>query len=210
MYFEYYFNRIKCKYNINVNLDITKLLKRRQELNIKFFPTMLYVIMKAIHNHQEFRMSFNENGELGYWEEVVACYTLFHPETETFTEIWSEYSPSFEKFYQTICADMVKYGKTTDQIKGRPDQPANFCSISNLPWLSFTGFGRDTYAENKLLYPVVTLGKYFNEGNKVLLPFSILVSHAVADGYHTCRLIKDITDMIEKHEEWMHISTLQM
>ena len=66
---------------------------------IKFFPTMLYIIMKAVNQNKEFRMSFDENGRLGYWEQVVPCYTLFHPDTHTFTDIWSEYSDDFDTFY---------------------------------------------------------------------------------------------------------------
>lgn len=77
IYFDYYYHQIKCKYNLTVNIDITRLMKRKKERNLKFFPMMLYAIMKAVNQNKEFRMSFNEQGELGYWDEVVPSYTLF-------------------------------------------------------------------------------------------------------------------------------------
>ena len=92
VYFDYYYNRIKCKYNLNANLDITRLVAAQKAKGLRFFPVMLYVIMKAVNRNKEFRMSFDEDGRLGYWDEVVPSYTLFHPETKTFTDIWSEYS----------------------------------------------------------------------------------------------------------------------
>ena len=71
IYFDYYYHQIKCKYNLTVNIDITRLMKRKKERNLKFFPMMLYAIMKAVNQNKEFRMSFNEQGELGYWDEVI-------------------------------------------------------------------------------------------------------------------------------------------
>ena len=142
-------------------------------------------------------MSFNGNGELGWWEEVVPCYTLFHPETKTFTDIWSEYSGDLDTFYRTVVVDMERYRNVTGVIKARPGQPANFCPVSCLPWLSYTAFAQDTYTESKLLFPLIKFGKYFETGGRIQIPVSVFVSHAVADGYHTCKLINDMQEIAE-------------
>lgn len=197
IYFDYYYNQIKCKYNLNANIEITHLVRKQKERGLKFFPAMLYAIIKAVNRHKEFRMGFNEQGELGYWDEVVPCYTLFHKENETFTDIWSEYNDDFEVFYETVVRDMKQYGNMTGVIKARPGQPRNFCPISCLPWLSFTGFAQDTYTESSFLFPLIKFGKYFKDGNRIMLPVSVFVSHAVADGYHTCRLINEIQEIAQ-------------
>ena len=72
-YFEYYFHTLKCRYNIGADLDISRLHEFRREKGLKFFPVMLYVVMRAVNMHPEFRMAFNERKELGYWEEVWLC-----------------------------------------------------------------------------------------------------------------------------------------
>lgn len=197
IYFDYYYNQIKCKYNLSANINITNLVKKQKECNLKFFPIMLYTIIRAVNLHQEFRMSFNENGELGYWDEVVPCYTLFHDENKTFTDIWSQYNADFEVFYKTVLQDIKQYGNITGVIKARPNQPKNFCPISCLPWLSFTSFAQDTYTENSFLFPLIKFGKYFESDNKIMLPISVFVNHAVADGYHTCKLINDIQEIAQ-------------
>lgn len=194
VYFDYYYSQIKCKYNLGANIDITGLMNMKNERGLKFFPLMLYVVMKAVNRNKEFRMSFNDKGELGYWEEVVPCYTLFHDESKTFTDIWSEYDEDFDVFYKTVLTDMETYKDITGVIKARPGQPKNFCPVSCLPWLSFTNFSQDTYTETSFLFPLIKFGKYMEENGKVLLPVSVFVSHAVADGYHTCKLINDMQE----------------
>ena len=198
IYFDYYYTQIKCKYNLNANLDITHLVEGQKARGLRFFPVMLYVIMKAVNQNKEFRMSFNEEGQLGYWEEVVPCYTLFHPENKTFTDIWSEYSADFETFYQTVVSDMAQYRNVTGVIKARPGQPANYCPVSSLPWLSFTAFAQDTYSENKLLFPLIKFGKYFEANGRIQIPVSVFVSHAVAYGYHTSKLLNDMKEIAEQ------------
>lgn len=137
IYFDYYYNRIKTKYNINVNIDITRLMEWKERLHLKFFPTMLYVILRAVNQNKEFRMSFNAQGELGYWEEVVPSYTLFHPQTRTFTDIWSEYYSDFPRFYQTVCDDINRYKDVTGCIKARAGSARQFLSrfVSSLAQL---------------------------------------------------------------------------
>lgn len=205
IYFDYYYNQIKCKYTIHAAIDITELIRFKETYHLKFFPTMLYAVIKAVNRNKEFRMSFDENGQLGYWEEVVPSYTLFHAENHTFTDIWSEYNQDFTLFYRQVLADMETYRNVTGVIKARPNQPPNFCPISCLPWLSFTGFSQDTYTESPFLFPLIKFGKYFNQGHQILLPFSVFVSHAVADGYHTCKLINDLQEIVQNSTEWLSV-----
>lgn len=206
IYFDYYFYKIKSKYTLNATIDITGLIRYKEKHRLKFFPSMLYLILRAVNGNKEFRMGFNANNELGYWEEVVPCYTLFHDESKTFTDIWSEYSEDFAVFYKTMLEDMEKYKNVTGVIKARPGQPANFCPVSSLPWLSYTGFAQDTYTETSFLFPLIKFGKYFDQGDKTQLPFSVFVHHAVADGYHTCKLINDIQEMAANPKAYLTLS----
>ncbi|WP_321335078.1 CatA-like O-acetyltransferase [uncultured Bacteroides sp.] len=106
------------------------------------------------------------------------------------------------QFYNAVIHDIEQY-KTVKEIKARPNQPANFCSVSSIPWLSFTGFAQDTYEVSDLLFPLIRFGKYFSEQDKVLIPLAVFVNHAVADGYHTSKLINDIQDYASKADEWI-------
>lgn len=202
-YFDHYFHTLKCRYNIGADLDISALQAFRREKGLKFFPAMLYVVMRAVNRHKEFRMAFNEHGELGFWDEVWPCYTLFHPENETFTDIWSEYSEDFSVFYAAVAEDMERYRHVTGRLKAKDGQPPHICPVSSVPWLTFTHFAQDTYAESDFLSPLVKFGKYAERGGTCIIPVSVSVHHAVADGFHTCRLINDMQDMASFPERYL-------
>ncbi|MBW6409097.1 CatA-like O-acetyltransferase [Clostridium weizhouense] len=201
-HFYYYIDLVKCNYNITVNIEITRLLEEIKKRNLRFYPTFIFIVTKAINKNKEFRMSFDEDNKLGYWDYINPSYTIFHDDDKTFSDIWTEYNENFFIFYKLVINDLEKY-KDIKGIKAKPNTPKNFCPISSIPWTSFTGYGNDTYSESKMLFPCILFGKYFRENDNILIPFSIFVNHAVADGYHTCKLINDIQEIAFSIEEWM-------
>ena len=85
-HFNYYYNQIKCRYTLTAHIDIAPLREFQKQRQLRFFPLMLYAIMRAVNENREFRMSFDGDGRLGYWDVVVPCYTVFHEEDKTFSE----------------------------------------------------------------------------------------------------------------------------
>lgn len=201
-HFKYYINLIKTNYNLTAELNISQLMEKVKERKLKFFPTMLYCIIKAVNQNKEFRMDYDKEGNLGYWDYVVPSYTIFHNDDKTFSDIWSEYDENFEKFYKNVVEDIKKY-KDIKGVKTKLGRGDNFCPISCIPWLSFTGCANDTYSEAKMLFPVIAFGKYFKCDEMTMIPISVFVNHAVADGYHTCKLINDIQSIINDIENWI-------
>ena len=201
-HFKYYMENIKCKYNMNAEIDITRLLEIYKKHGLKFYPCFIYVVSIAISKNIEFKMSYNEKGQLGYFENLNPVYTIFHEDDKTFSDIWTEFSPDFSKFYSSVIHDMDHY-KNTKGIKAKPNQPKNFYPISAVPWISFTGYSNISFDDSKTLFPIVTFGKYFKRHKKTLIPFSILVNHAAADGYHTSKLINDIQYYAAHPEKWI-------
>ncbi|MNC76969.1 Chloramphenicol acetyltransferase [compost metagenome] len=43
--------------------------------------------------------------------------------------------------------------------------------------------------------PMFTLGKYYKQDGKVLLPLAVQVHHSVCDGFHVARLINELQEM---------------
>ena len=200
-HFSYYRNLIKTNYSINAEIDITELRKTQKERGLKFFPTMLYCVISGVNKNREFRMGFKD-GELGYWDYCVPSYTIFHSDDKTFSDIWSEYSEEFKLFYKNVIEDIEKY-RDVKGIKAKERKLENFCPISFLPWLSFTGVSNDTYTESNMFFPVITLGKYFEREKKIYIPISVFVNHAVADGWHTCKLINEIEEIGKNISSWI-------
>ena len=193
-HYYYYRDFIKTRYNLCGEIDITGLLSQIREKRLHFYLVFLYVVIHTVNEIKELRMCLDEDGALGYWDVCHPSYTIFHKDDLTFSDIWTEYSPDFQTFYERASQDMETF-QDVKGIKAKPDTPPNFCPISCIPWISFTGFGSDTYAESNMLYPVILFGKYHeNEKGQILLPLSIAVNHMVADGYHTCLFFQKIQE----------------
>lgn len=203
-YFEYYHYKIKSKYNITHHIDITEFLATIKDRGLRFYPSFIYVIIRMVNRQEEFRMAFDEEGHLGFWNYVVPSYTIFHDDDKTFSDLWSLYDPSFNRQYEFITSDMEQFGHVK-QVKARANQPAYFCPISVLPWLSFHSMGQDSYSESNLLFPIIRFGKYYKEDDRIKLPLALFVNHAVADGYHTSLLINNIESFAARIADWIDL-----
>ncbi len=201
-HFEYFYRTIKCKYTLNAEVDVTALLARCRARKRRFFPSFLYVVMRSVNSNREFRMDFDAEGKPGFWDCVHPSYTLFHEDDKTFSDVWSVYDEDFEVFYASVVRDMELYGKVKG-VKAKPGRPGNFCPVSALPWLHFTGFSQDTYSESAMLFPLIRFGAYEKKEGRVKLPVAVFVNHASADGYHVCKLFREMEEFAAAAEEWM-------
>ena len=186
-HYNYYLKNVPCTYSMTIKLDITNVIKSQKKL----YPTLLYCISKTVNKYEEFRTILDSEGKVGYFDELYPCYTIFHKENETFSNIWTEYSEDYEVFCKNYKEDMEKYGKNLD-IVAKPDIPVNSFPISMLPWESFEGFNLNLQRGYEYLLPIFTLGKYYQEQDKVFIPLAIQVHHSVCDGVHLCRFIDSL------------------
>ncbi len=191
----HYMNDIPCTYSMTINLDITNFMRRKKEKEIKFFPSILYCISNIVNKHKEFRMDINEQGELGYYEKSNPCFTVFHEEGETFTNVWTEYSENFTDFLQNYTSDMKLY--QNEKLNSKPLNEKNNFNVSVIPWTSFTGFNLNLPKGYSYFPPIFTIGKYFTSENKILLPMAIQVNHVVCDGFHLSRFITDLQTFVD-------------
>lgn len=124
-HFLYFRDRIKCRYTLNAEVDVTRLMEFRLDRGLKFFPLFLHVIMRAVNRSREFRMAYDSDGSPGWWSVVVPSYTIFHADDHTFSDIWSDYHENRMIFYDAVRADMETYR----EVKGlcaRPRASAEF------------------------------------------------------------------------------------
>ncbi len=201
-HYNYYINFIKSKINMSYNINITNLLEKTKSNSLKFYPTFIYVIMRAINDIKEMRMAVDKDGNLGYYDYCNPSYTIFHKDDKTFSDIWTPYSRDFKEFYSNAVNDMEKY-KDVKGVKAKPDKPDNFIPLSCVPWLSFSACSYDTYSPSPMLFPVIVFGKYFKQNNETFLPFTIFATHAVCDGYHVCLLINTIEELCQNCDEFI-------
>ena len=91
-YFEHYFNHVPCYFSMTVNLDITPIIHKHKRI----YPTMLYYLTKTVNQYEGMKMGFDEDGHIGIYDEMIPSYTIFHKDTNTFSNIWTEFHENEE------------------------------------------------------------------------------------------------------------------
>ncbi len=193
--YHHYFESVPCTYSMTVNLDITNFLNTISSNDQKLFPVFLYSLSQMVNSHKEFRMDMDENKNVGFYDYTNPCYTVFHSETETITNVWTEHTTELAVFLKRYHDDMSRYKH--DYIQSKPLTGKNYFNVSYIPWTSFTGFTLNLQRGYDYLLPIFTMGKYFPEGEKRMLPLAIQVHHAVCDGFHLSRFVNELQDYLE-------------
>lgn len=190
-YFDHYFFNVPCTYSMTVKMDITKIIKKKQKL----YPTMLYYITTVVNKYEEFKMTIDEKGRLGMFDTMLPSYTIFHQDTKTFSNLWTEYYCKYEDFCKAYEDDMLKYANQSGLFV-KANVPKNNFPVSMIPWTSFEGFNLNLQKSYDFLQPIFTMGKYYKENDKILLPLAIQVHHAVCDGFHICRFVNELQELL--------------
>ena len=141
-------------------------------------------------------MMVTPEGGAGIWQVSHPNFTVFHREDETFSDLWTEYDPSFAAFYEKWEQVLDTYGDRRG-IKGRPDQPVNFFCISCVPWLDYTGYATNSVGD-PALFPIITFGKYTKEQDHYTLPLTVTISHAASDGYHISQFFEMLQENLNR------------
>ena len=201
-YFEHYLNRVRCTYSMTADIDITRLRTELKHRGIKLYPALIYMITTVVNRHREFRTCFDSEGRLGFWDRMSPSFTIFHEETKTFSSIWTPYSEEFIAFYDRYLQQTETY-KNAKLLFPDPNEPPNTFPISSIPWVSFTGFNLNVYDEGTYLLPIFTMGKYDKRENRILLPLSAQLHHAVCDGYHAGLLFHELQELADRCDTWL-------
>ncbi len=193
--FQHFIQNMRCVMSLTVEMDITDFLAAVRGKQYSFYPAMMWVVSAAVNSREEFRLGYDDQGNVGIWDVVSPYYADFHPQDESFVKLVTEFYPDCQQFQQRFQADRQRY----QHYRGFEQQavPPNTFDVSCLPWVHYQSFDLHVFDAGTYLAPVITWGKYTATATgRVTLPLSLNIHHAVADGYHLCRFFADV-------EHWM-------
>ena len=189
-WYDHYLHTIPCTYSMTADVDITEVKAMAKAAGQKLYPTLVYGISQVVNRHEEFRMALNGEGKLGVWDVVFPSYTIFHQDTQRFSNLWTEFSPDYQTFCQAWAEDQRQWGDV-DAFAPKPPVE-NLFNVSCIPWTDFTGFQLNLQKGYDYLPPIITMGKYHCRHGRTVLPVAVQVHHAVCDGFHTARFIEEL------------------
>ncbi|AOR25176.1 CatA-like O-acetyltransferase [Clostridium taeniosporum] len=198
--FNHFFNNAKCTYSVTINIDITNLYNYIRTNKLRFYPTFTWVVSKAINNYQEFKMTFDKEGRLGFFDEIGPSYSVLNDRTKVMSDLYTSFNNVFLSFYENMVNALNSYKEDTNFTTQFQN---NFFIVSCLPWFTYTSFNVNNEGSSPFLFPMVTWGKFFEEGNKIIMPVTIQVHHAVADGYHCSLFFSDVKEISLNPEQYL-------
>ena len=193
--FKLYTGELPLVMNMTVDIDVTKLYDFAKSKGLRFYPVMMWIVSKIINSREEFRLSRNEDGELIRWDRVSPSYTDFNPETEEFVKFVTENTEDLYEFHDRVVKDCEKH---KNQCGFLPNQPKNIFDISCLPWVKYNSLTLHVGGGYDCLFPVVIWGKFEEENGRKIMPVTMNINHAVADGFHLCRFFTDLKAAINE------------
>lgn len=191
--FRFYIEKLRNVMSMTVDTDVTKLVSFVRAHGLKFYPAMMWAVSKAVNGRAEFRYGWKD-GDLVRWDYVSPYYADFHGKDERFVKLVTEYSGDLSEFHARFLADRERYKDL--RAFDLKEIPPNTFDVSCLPWVRYRSFDIHVFDEGRYLAPVVTWGRFETENGKTVMPLSVNIHHAVADGWHLSRLFADVQEII--------------
>ncbi|MBU1093480.1 MAG: chloramphenicol acetyltransferase [Firmicutes bacterium] len=183
------------RYLVTVNLDVTEFVKKIKEQHLSFYLSFMHLAMKEMNKIDNFRYRIIKD-DVFLFDETHPSFTDMIEGTDQFKFVTTNMETDLLTFI-----DKAKQ-KSKDQGNQFFDQSEeerfDVVYITTFPWASYTQVSHAHNIDKKDTIPKLAWGKFENVNDKLLMPFSIEVHHALADGLHVGRLIQNIQSALDK------------
>ena len=179
--FEFFKDFDNPYFNICVSMDVTNLLGLTRATKKSFFITYHFLSMKAANEVESFRYRLRGERVLVH-DRIHAGTTLLLPD-ETFTFVYFDYDENYEVFHARGITSVEKAKAQGSRLDEREDQD-DLIHHSVLPWATFTSISHARNWGRQDSVPKIAFGKYREDGDRIRMPVSVEVHHALVDGLH--------------------------
>lgn len=118
---------------------------------------------------------------------------IFHEDTETCTPVYTTYYEDYETFYKEASNDVEQAKKTREYGLDMENHP-NWFDASYISWMSYDSLNIELPDGHLFFAPIINWGKYREEKGRLVMPVSVRLNHAIADGY----LVANVYRLLEK------------
>lgn len=175
-----YFSQMAQPYaGLTVPVEITAFLKKLRQEGSPFFLSFLYCVCRAANRVPELRQRIR-GGEILEYAHCPASYTLAL-EDGTYCYCVQDGRGPFGG-YLSRARRQQEEAKVQRSLEDGEDS-LSLLFLSTLPWVSYEAIVQPTPfpADSN---PRITWGRWRQEGERVVLPVSLLCHHALVDGRH--------------------------
>jgi chloramphenicol O-acetyltransferase type A len=173
----------KCSLSMTARIDVTDLKQFSVQTETKFYVNFLYLLAKVLNSREDYRMvlRYPEN-DLVCYDRINPAHYVFHEDTETCTPVYSVYDPAYDKFYAACMADIVK-AKKSREYGLDAENHINWFDASYISWVSYDSMNLELPDGYLYFQPIINWGRYREESGRLMMPLTVRMNHAIADGF---------------------------
>lgn len=192
-HFAHFYGMAYPNVGVTVDVDVTALLTLCREKRYSFYLMVLHAVALAADEVPEFRRRIDQGGIVEY-DECPTSHTELKPD--------GTYAYCTLRHHMPLAEYLAKAeaGRRASRESGSIEEDVDVQSmyfISTLPWLHYTQLIQPV-ACGEESNPRITWGKYqAADKERMMMPLSVLVHHALADGLHIAQFFEAFDKQIK-------------
>lgn len=194
----------KCSVSMTARVDVTDLYKTSKKTGTRFYLNFLYLLAKTLNSRDDYKMYYDwQTDELYCFDQINPTQYAFHKDTETCTPVYSTYYEDYETFYREAEKDLEE-GKKSETYNLDMQNHVNWFDASCVPFVSYDSLNVELPDGYLYFQPIINFGKYREENGRLMMPLTVRLNHAVADGYLVSKVFTTLEEemkvFVKKYE----------
>lgn len=181
--FRHFTEDCKCSVSMTARVDVTALVEYSKRRGTKFYINFLYILSRVLNSRDDYKMGYLwETNELICYDVINPTQYVFHEDTETCTPVYTSYSEDYNIFYKNALDDVERAKNDREYNLDIVNHP-NWFDASYISWLSYDSMNIELPDGYLFFPPIVNWGRYRRENDRLVMPVSVRLNHAIADGF---------------------------
>ena len=187
--FEVFRSMIHPHFGVSATVEIGEWLELVHRRGVKTTPAIVHLLARVANEIPQLRRRIRGDTVVEH-ETVHPTFSVATDVADAFSFCHVPFDPDLKTFVDAATATMgVMRGHPV--FEDEPDRD-DYLFMSALPWISFTSVQHAMHYHPHDSVPRITWGKFFEAGERTMMPLSLHAHHALVDGVHAGRFFEGV------------------
>jgi chloramphenicol O-acetyltransferase type A len=168
-------------FGIVADVSATKLYETSKLQDTSFYLSYMHAVATIINSQDAFKTRIVD-GQAIIYDTIHVSATVFRADN-TFGFSFIEYHEELDQFITSAQEEIARVKATSGLFTFGSEIRYDCIHFSALPWISFSGIEHAGHIGSGDTCPKVSVGKMKKVHGQIILPISLHLHHACADGY---------------------------
>jgi chloramphenicol O-acetyltransferase type A len=198
--YDYFRHFDKPFFNVCTRLDVSA-LKAALPAGDGLSMACYFIALRLANLHQPFRLRL-EGERVRVYEEVHGSTTVLREDGESFGFADFEHRQDYASFIADALPNVRAARSARGKLEPKTDDAARI-HCTTLPWIHFTSFSHARNWGGDDSVPKFAFGRADSDGDRLWLPMSVEVHHALMDGVHVGRYVQAFEAALREPQIWL-------